>query len=151
MIIAGKQERRNLGIMSGNTGKVENGNKIKTFSDLDVFKRAFDMAKIVLFTIIPKLPKEEKFDLGDQLRRASKAIPTLIAEGYAKKYQNKGFQRYLQDAMSEANEMIVHLSFADEYIHDSERIDELRNGYLIVSKQLYKLQENWRKLSKKMT
>ena len=30
--------------------------------------------------------KEEQFDLTDQLRRASKAVPRLIAEGYSKKH-----------------------------------------------------------------
>lgn len=127
---------------------MESGSKLKTFSDLDVYKRAYNISKTVLFSIIPLLPKEEKYDLADQLRRASKAIPTLIAEGYAKKYQNKGFQKYLQDAMAEANEMIVHLSYAGEYIKRDELINELKNGYLIISKQLYKLQENWKSLNR---
>jgi four helix bundle protein len=127
---------------------MENGNKIKTFSDLDVFKRAYNASRLVLFSIIPLLPKEEKYDLGDQLRRACKSIPTLIAEGYAKKYQNKGFQKYLQDAMAEANEMIVHLSYAGEYMKRDELIDRLKNDYLIISKQLFRLQENWRSLNK---
>jgi four helix bundle protein len=85
------------------------------------------------------------------MRRASKAIPTLIAEGYAKKYQQKGFQRYLQEAMSEANEMIVHLSFAKEYLKTSlDELDLLIESYVIAGKQLYKLQENWRNLTKRI-
>ena len=41
--------------------------------------------------IVPKLPNCEKFDLVDQLRRACKTIPRLIAEGYAKRHQKAGF------------------------------------------------------------
>jgi len=44
--------------------------------------------------ILPKLPQSEKFDLRDQLSRSSKAPPRLIAEGFAKKHQKAGFQKY---------------------------------------------------------
>ena len=50
--------------------------------------------------------------MADQMRRSAKAIPRLIAEGYSKKHQKKGFQKYLDDAMAESNEMIVSLSHA---------------------------------------
>ena len=138
-----------MGIKFGNTGNMENGKRFRTFTDLDVYKRTFEASKIIIFTLIPKIPRDERFDLADQMRRASKSIPTLIAEGYAKKYQRKGFQKYLQDAMSESNEMIVHLSFAKEYLRsDNKLIDNLIDTYNIVGKQLYRLQENWKSLSK---
>ena len=57
--------------------------------------------------IVPRLPDSEKFDLKDQLSRSSKAIPRLIAEGFAKKHQKAGFQKYLDDAMAESNETQV--------------------------------------------
>jgi len=81
------------------------------FKDLNVYQTAYQAALIVIKEIVPNLPKEEKCDLCRQLRRSSKAIPALIAEGYAKKHQPKAFQGYLVDALGEANEMIVHLSY----------------------------------------
>ena len=60
--------------------------------------------------IIPTLPDSEKYDLKDQLSRSCKAIPRLIAEGYAKRHQKLGFQKYLDDAMAECNETVVSLS-----------------------------------------
>jgi four helix bundle protein len=147
----GKKESGNMGIESGNIGNTGSGKKFRSFLDLDVYKRTFEASNTIIFRIIPKLPKNERFDLADQMRRASKAIPTLIAEGYAKKYQQKGFQRYLQEAMSEANEMIVHLSFAKEYLKTSlDELDLLIESYVIAGKQLYKLQENWRNLTKRI-
>ena len=120
----------------------------RSFYDLDVYIRAFEASKTVLFSVIIKLPKEEKFDLSDQMRRASKAIPALIAEGYAKKHQNKGFQKYLQDAMGEANEMIVHLCYAKEYLSaEWAMLSDLIRTYDIIGKQLYRLMENWRRLN----
>lgn len=65
---------------------------------------------IVLTKIIPTLPKEERFDLADQMRRASKAGPALLAEGFAKRFQKRQWQKYLNDTIGEANEMIHHLS-----------------------------------------
>ena len=35
---------------------------------------------IVFKQILPKLPKEEEYDLKSQLRRSSKAVPRLIAD-----------------------------------------------------------------------
>jgi four helix bundle protein len=114
--------------------------------DLDVYKRAFSVSKEILFYLIPRLPANEKFGLADQMRRASKAIPALIAEGYAKKSQQKGFQRYLIDAMGEANEMIVHLCYAKEYLcKDHLTLDKLIEEYNIIGKQLYRLHESWKK------
>jgi four helix bundle protein len=124
---------------------VETTRKSGSFLDLDVYKRAFVASREVLFNIAPKLPSYEKFDLADQMRRASKAIPAMIAEGYAKKNQLKGFQKYLVDAMGEANEMIVHLSYAKDYLPNNTIIAILIEEYNIIGKQLYRLQESWTK------
>jgi hypothetical protein len=55
----------------------------------------------VVIKIIPKIPDVEKSDLKSQLRRSVKAIPRLITEGYAKRHQKHGFQKYLNDAMGD--------------------------------------------------
>lgn len=60
---------------------------IKTFRDLIVYQNLYKAMKIVLTKIIPRLPKEEKYNLVDQMRRCCQAAPALIAEGFAKRYQ----------------------------------------------------------------
>ncbi len=87
-----------------------NDKKIKSFNDLDVYQRTYKAAIVVMKKIIPKLPDSEKYDLKDQLSRSCKAIPRLIAEGYAKRHQKHGFQKYLDDAMAECNETVVSVS-----------------------------------------
>ena len=52
---------------------------------------------IVMREVLPRLPNSERFDLKDQLSRSCKAIPRLIAEGYAKRHQKAGFQKYLDE------------------------------------------------------
>ena len=66
--------------------------------------------------IVPNLPESEKFDLKKQLSNSSKAIPRLIAEGYAKRHQKFGFQKYLDDAMAECNETIVGIEMCKDLI-----------------------------------
>src|SRR3990167_3677282 len=82
---------------------------IKSFRDLEVYRNTYKAMLIVMKDVIPKLPNSEKYDLRDQLSRSCKAIPRLIAEGYGKRHQKAGFQKYLDDAMGECNETIVSL------------------------------------------
>jgi four helix bundle protein len=95
-----------------------------------------------------KTSARRKFDLTDQLRRSSKAIPRLIAEGFGKKHQKKGYQKYLDDASAENNETIVSLCHVRDIYPkhlNSNSIQKLINEYEIVGKQLYKLKQSWNK------
>jgi four helix bundle protein len=51
-----------------------------SFEKLEVWKRSVNFADR-MFDVADNLPQRYKFSLGDQLRRASLAIPTNIAEG----------------------------------------------------------------------
>ncbi len=86
------------------------GNPIRSYQDLIVYQNLYKAMAEVLTKIVPKLPQEEKYDLADQMRRASKAAPALIAEGFAKRYQKKNWQKYIDDTIGESNEMVHHLS-----------------------------------------
>jgi len=102
--------------------------------------------------IIPELPDSEKYDLRDQMSRACKAIPRLIAEGYAKKHQKAGFQKYLADAMGECNEMNVCLSYCRDLYSkfvDIILCENLIDTYDKTSRQLYNLSEAWHKFKTK--
>jgi len=87
----------------GETGMVNSKVKIRSFRDLEIYQESYELSLIVNRQIITKLPKEKKYDLVDQLRRPSKAVPRLIAEGYSKRHQAKGFQKYLDGALAESN------------------------------------------------
>ena len=72
---------------------------IRSFRDLDVYQRSYSAMLRVAKDVIPKLPESEKYRIVDQLCRSSQAIPRLIAEGYAKRHQRAGFQKYIDDAI----------------------------------------------------
>lgn len=122
---------------------------IKSYRDLDVYQNSYKASILVITKIILNLPKTERFDLADQMSRASKAVPRLIAEGYAKKHQNKGFQKYLDDAMGESNEMVVCLShcrdlYSKYFDDDIILLEDLIDLYDKIGRQLYKLSMVWR-------
>lgn len=118
--------------------------RIVGFSDLDVYRSTYDASVIVLTKIIPKLPKEERFDLADQLRRSVKAVPRLIAEAYSKRHQKRGFQGLIDDAMEESNETVVSLSHTkDVYRVEVELCGRMIDIYDKAGRQLYKLGLAW--------
>ena len=89
--------------------------RITSFRDLEVYQNTYKAMLIVMKEIVLKLPDSEKYDLRNQLSRACKSIPGLIAEGYAKRHQKAGFQKYIDDAMGECNEMVFSLSQLDKF------------------------------------
>lgn len=121
-----------------------NKTQVGSFLDLEVYHNAYNASIIVAGKIIPKLPKIEQFDLTDQLRRSSKAIPRLIAEAHSKRHQKKGFQALIDNAMQESNETIVSLSHTrDIYSIEKELCEQLIDIYDKISRQLYKLALAW--------
>ena len=123
---------------------MENKPSIRSFKDLEVYQNTYKAMLVVMKEIIPLLPESEKYDLKDQTSRACKAIPRLIAEGYAKRHQRAGFQKYLDDAMAESNEMIVNLEEAkDIYSIVPDKCNVLIDIYDKSGRQLYKLSMAW--------
>lgn len=138
------KETKRWKIGQGQEAGTEAKKKIASFKDLEVFQKSYSVSITVMRRIIPRLPPEEKFDLADQLRRSAKAIPRLIAEGYSKRHQRRGFQRYLDDALAESNETIVSISQArDIYDVLPDLCDEVVKEYEIISRQIYRLSTVW--------
>lgn len=123
---------------------------IRSFLDLDVYKRSYNAALTVHKEIIPRLPESEKYDLKDQAGRSSKAIPAIIAEGYARKHHKKDWQKYIDNAIGEANEMIVHLSLTKDIYPKFVNVklcESLIEEYNITGKQLFNLGQSWKNFS----
>ena len=121
--------------------------RIASFRDLNVYQGTYQASIAIMTKIIPGLPDSEKYDLKDQLGRSAKAIPRLIAEGYAKRHQRRGFQKYLDDAMAECNETIVSLEQCKDIYPafvDSALCLKLIDVYDKSGRQLYKLSLAWK-------
>lgn len=124
---------------------------IKSYNDLEVYQNSYNASMVVIKEIINTLPDCEREDLRSQMRRSSKAVPRLIAEGFSKRHQEKGFQKYLDDAKGESNEMIVCLSQSRDLYPDNvdvTRCDELIDVYDKTARQLHRLSSVWRNFKK---
>lgn len=125
---------------------------IRSFLDLEVYKLLYKACLLVHKEIIPKLPENEKFGLKDQMSRASKAPLALIAEGYARKHHLRDWRKYLDQALGECNEMLVHVSLSKDLYGKRFKkgvCEKLIDMYDIGGKQLYNLGKNWRPKEKK--
>ena len=134
--------------------KEKENKPIRSFRDLDVYNITYKAMLLVMKQIILKLPESERYDLKNQLSRSVKAIPRLIAEGYAKRHQKAGFQKYLDDAMAECNETIVSLEqYRDLYSQNIEikLLEELIDTYDKAGRQLYNLSNAWTKFKRRIT
>ena len=110
---------------------------VRSFEDLDVFKRAY-RASIEVHKVTLKFPQIEQWALGDQIRRASKSICANIAEGFGKQRQSRAeFKRFVMMAMGSADEMRVWLRYALDlgYIEEKQW-QPWRDEYQQIAKML---------------
>lgn len=95
-------------------------NNTGAFEDSEVYKRSYRLAlEIHKFSL--SLPRYLQFDIGDQIRklvsrrleirRASRSIPSDIAEAYARAKSNKDKVNLLSDALGSNEEMLFNLDF----------------------------------------
>jgi len=90
-------------------------------------------------------PDHERFGLTDQMRRASKSIGALIAEGWGLRQSEKEFKNYLRRALGSANEMEAHLETAKELRYGTApALQALIEQYALVGAQLVRLIASWR-------
>lgn len=81
------------------------------FRGLLVYKKAFALA-MEIFQISKAFPKEEKYSLTDQIRRASRSVCSCVGEAYRKRQYTAHFVSKSSDADSENTETRVWLDFA---------------------------------------
>ena len=104
-------------------------NKIRTVRDLDVYRKAFDNA-MEIFELSKSFPKEEKYSLTDQIRRASRSVCSNLSEGWRKRRYRAVFLNKLTDSGQEAAETQTWLefSFHCKYINE-ETFNRLDDSY----------------------
>ncbi len=85
--------------------------KIHNHKELRVWQEAMDLTMEV-FVLAKSFPAEERYSLTDQLRRASRSVPSNIAEAWRKRRYEAAFVAKLNDAEGEAAETQTHLEIA---------------------------------------
>ena len=110
------------------------------FETLKVWQKAHAFMLDVHKQLVPLLPKEERFDLTDQIRRSSKSVAANIAEGNGRFYYMDNV-RFCYNARGSLDESMSHLKaaldlgYCPEEIYnklraEAEEIRRLLNGYI---------------------
>lgn len=116
----------------------------KGLEGLTAWRRSLDFAKRIYTQVIPILPKEEKWVMASQLRRASSSISANIAEGYGRFYFQEGV-RYCYLARGSLEEALSFLTLARELNYlpedvfgelqsDAYELKKIINGYVVYLK-----------------
>ncbi len=85
--------------------------------------------------LIPRLPKEERFALTDQIRRSAQSIPANIAEGYGRFYYQENI-RFCYIARGSLEETRSHLILAREMGYLTPDLVQKAEGDIAVLRKL---------------
>ena len=111
---------------------------------LDVWKKSVDFV-VDMYKATESFPKDEKFGLTSQMRRASVSIPANIAEGAGRK-SNKEFIHFLSIAQGSASEVSTEILIAYrlEYM-DLEKFTNLNNELDNIGRMITSLSNHLKK------
>lgn len=102
--------------------ETEKRNIIKSFEDLEVWKKAHRMV-LEIYKITKDYPSEEKFALISQMRRSAISVPANITEGFRKK-SSKDKINFYNIAQASLDELYYYLILSKDlgYIKDNKNI-----------------------------
>ena len=85
--------------------------RINSANDLDVYKKAYELA-MRIFELSKRFPPEERFALTGQVRRSSRSVCLNLREAWAKRRYEAHFVSKLTDCDGENSETDSSLDFA---------------------------------------
>ena len=106
------------------------------YQELDVYKRSYRLA-VEIHKWSLSLPRELQFDLGSQIRRASRSIPSNIAEGLGRHSSKIDKANFLSMSLGSNDEVLFNLNFMrDVELMSQEKFDKFFPEYDIVGREL---------------
>ena len=98
---------------------------------LEVWERSIVFV-VLVYKITETFPREEKFGLTSQIRRAAVSVPANIAEGAARQ-SPKEFCHFLSNAQDPASELATELLIArrlgylkeNAYVESNNKLDDI--------------------------
>ncbi len=100
---------------------------MQRFTDLTVWQRSHALV-LKIYRLTREFPREERFNLISQIRRAALSVPTNIAEG-SKRISRQEYARYLniaEGSLAETEYLLMvsrDLGYLSNELHDSQGKD----------------------------
>jgi four helix bundle protein len=83
---------------------------LRSYRELEVWQRAIELVEAV-YAVSAEFPKEERFGLTVQMRRAAVSVPSNIAEGHARS-STRDYLRFLAIALGSLAELDTQMLIA---------------------------------------
>lgn len=117
---------------------------MRPHENLAVWNKAVDFV-VAVYKATHSFPKEEKFGLTSQLRRAAVSIPANIAEG-AGRHSSKEFAQFLSIAQGSASEVATELLIAHRLTYiNAEAFTVLRDSLDDIGRMIVGLSQHLRR------
>lgn len=87
--------------------------RILSFEELECWKAGRELRLFVARRVLPSLPLDEKYRLGDQLLRAARSVTANIAEGYGRNHYLDN-AKFCRNAMGSCCEVLDHVICAND-------------------------------------
>ena len=101
--------------------------KCENIIDMEVWKESHELVKFIYKNIAPDFPREEKYELTSQLKRAAYSIPFNIVEGCGRN-SDKDFTHFLDMSLGSANELEYCILLTSELGYLTPDMYKLLNG-----------------------
>ncbi len=116
--------------------------RTKSYKDLIVWQKSIDLV-LAIYKLTKKFPQEERYALVSQMRRAAVAIPSNIAEGYARQHKPE-YVQFLSVAYASGAELKTQLIIAERlgygdaklYHGNSRLLEEVSKMLSVMIKKL---------------
>jgi four helix bundle protein len=123
----------------------ERAGVVRTYSDLLVYKQAYQLA-LEVSKLSKGFPRNEQFEMGRQIRNCSRSVAANIVEGWAKRNSPAEFKRHLMISIGECAETKFWIDLAaDEGFVEANRSAALGSNYSKLGFMLHNLWKEWRK------
>ena len=113
---------------------------MRDFKKYDIWKLGHSFT-LEIYSLTKKFPKDERYGLTSQIRRASSSIPTNISEGCGRESDSE-FNRFLTIALGSAteSEYLIILSKELNYINLTS-FEKLNSEINIIKQKIYSLKQ----------
>lgn len=92
---------------------------LRTFEDLECWKQCRTLRLFIAQEVVPALPKDERYRLGDQMLRAARSTTANVSEGYGR-FHYLDNAKFCSNARGSCWEVLDHLITA----HDENLLSE---------------------------
>ena len=114
---------------------MEQSNAYQNFTDLNVWQQSRDL-KLSIYELVKLFPKDEKYNLTDQIVRSSRSVCANIAEGHGR-YTYKDQLHFCVQARGSLSETLNHcIDALDCQYIDREMFEKTKGKINIVAKLL---------------